>query len=52
MADPEDYENTYGIDHIKIGEAKHDLDGSEWLLAQRMIGQMENKINNNKSLTH
>ena len=25
-ADPEDFGNTYGIDHLKIGEAKHDSD--------------------------
>ena len=29
MADPEDCENTDGIDHLKIGEAKHDSDDSE-----------------------
>ena len=23
-ADPEDIGNTYGIDHLKIGEVKHD----------------------------
>ena len=28
-ADPEDCENTYGIDHLKIGEANHDLDDSK-----------------------
>ena len=27
--DTEDHENTYGIDHLKIGEAKHDLDDFE-----------------------
>ena len=27
--DPEDCENTYGIDHLKIGEATHDLDDSK-----------------------
>ena len=51
-ADPEDCENTYGIDHLEIGEAKHDLDDSKLLLAQHSIGQMSNNINNNKSLTH
>ena len=28
-ADPEDVVNTYGIDHLKIGEAKHDSDDSK-----------------------
>ena len=28
-ADPEDFGNTYGIDHIKIGEAKHDSGDSK-----------------------
>ena len=28
-ADPEDFGNTYGIDHLKISEAKHHLDGSK-----------------------
>ena len=51
-ADLEDFGNNYGIDHLKIGEAKHDSDYSKLLLAQRKIGHMENKINNNKSLTH
>ena len=32
-ADPEDCENTYGIDHFKFGESKHDLSGSKGLLA-------------------
>ena len=27
--DPEDVGNAYGIDHLKIGEAKHDLYESE-----------------------
>ena len=44
--------NTYGIDHLTIGEAIHSSDESEWILAQRRICQMINKINNNKSLTH
>ena len=52
MEDPEDCENTYGIDHLKIGKAKHDSDDSEWILTQRRIGHMGNKINNDKSLTH
>ena len=51
-AEPEDFGNTYGIDHLKIGEAKHDSDESELLLAQHRIFQMGNKINNNKILTH
>ena len=29
MADQEDCENTDGIDHLKIGEAKHDTDDFE-----------------------
>ena len=28
-SDPEDIGNTYGIDHLKIGEANHNLDGSK-----------------------
>ena len=28
-ADPKDCENTYGIDHLKIGEANHDSDDPE-----------------------
>ena len=51
-ADLEDFGNNYGIDHLKIGEAKHDSDYSKLLLAQRKIGHMENKINNDKSLTN
>ena len=27
--EPEDFGNTYGIEHLKIGEAKHDLDDSK-----------------------
>ena len=27
-ADPEGFGNTYGIDHFKMGDAKHDLDDS------------------------
>ena len=50
--DLKDCENNYGIDHLKIGEATHNLDDFKLLLAQRMIAQMENKISNNKSLTH
>ena len=50
--DPEDVGNAYGIDHLKIGEAKHDLYDSKLILAQRRIFHMENKINNDKSLTH
>ena len=50
--DTEDCENTYVIVHLKMGEANHDLDDSKWLLAQRRIGQMENNINNYKSITH
>ena len=46
-----DFENTYGIDHFKIGETTHNLDEYKWLIAQCRIVNMENKINNNKSLT-
>ena len=51
-ADPKDWENTYGIDHLKIGEATPNSDDSKWLIAQLRIGQMKNKVNNEKSLTH
>ena len=44
-------ENTYGIDHLTIGEATHGSDDSKWILAQRIIDQMENNINNDKNLT-
>ena len=47
-ADPEDIGNTYGIDHLKIGEVKHDSYDLEWLLAQRRIDHMKNKINNDR----
>ena len=50
--DPIDCENTYGIYHLKIGEVSRDLYDSEWLLVQRRIRQMENKIHNDKVLTH
>ena len=50
-ADPSGMGNTYGIDHLTIFQATHSLDDSECLLAQSRIGQMENKINNDKSLT-
>ena len=49
---PEDCDNIYGIDHLKIGEAKHDLDDSKRLVTRHSIGQMANKINKDKSLTH
>ena len=49
-SDPEDVGNTYGIYHLKIGEAKHDSDDSKLLLAQRTIGHKANKINNDKVL--
>ena len=51
-ADSKDFENNYGIDHLKIGEATHNLDDFKLLFAQRRIVQMENKKGNNKSLTH
>ena len=51
-SDLEEVERTYGIDRLNIGEAKHDLDDSEWLLANRKIFQMKNNINNYKSITH
>ena len=52
MAYPKYCENTYSIDHLKIGEATHDLDDYELLLAKHGIGQMYNRINIDKSLTH
>ena len=51
-ADSKYFENTYGIDHIKIVEATHYSYDPKWILEKRRIFQMENNINNNKSLTY
>ena len=51
-ADQEEVVRNYGIDRLNIGEAKHDLDDSEWLLVKRRIGQMENLINKEKMIIH
>ena len=45
-------ENTYGVYHLTIGEATHGSDYSKLFLAQHSTYQMENKINNDESLTH
>ena len=45
-------EDTYGIDHLTIGESTHGSDYPERLLAQCRIFQMENKTKSNKCLTH
>ena len=51
-ADPVGVGNTHGVDHLTIGEATHGLDDSEWLLDQRRIVHIEDKINNDNSRTH
>ena len=56
---------TYCINHLNLTENSHELENdyvhesdndsvhdSELILAQSRIGQMENKINKDKSITH
>ena len=51
-SDTEEVGHTYGIDRLKIVEAIHYSDDSEWHPVKHRIFQMENKINKDKSITH
>ena len=56
LADPSEDGCTYGIDRLNLGKPANDSESdpksenkSEWLLAHRREGHMENKENRNNS---